>query len=124
LFFIMLITWGNVADFDATAIAVSPEHRDLILGYVHGTIDASAFDGEDGFVTKLARVYLAAHHAAMITSGQLAGGPVKRDKAGALEREYAISDAQGVNALDTTGAGRLYLSLLRSNSGTALGALL
>ena len=75
------IVWADVEAVAPTATDVDVLAQGFILGYVNITLAVARFDGEEGPTTKLARVYLAAHHATMIQ--QLCNsGAVTSDKAG------------------------------------------
>lgn len=97
-------------------IAVAPElstaavaAQIAILAHVNTDLDVSMFDGEGGPMTRLARMYLAAHFGTQIGAGASAGAVVS-ESAGGLSRSYA-SVASSESSLGSTAYGRLYLSL-------------
>jgi hypothetical protein len=107
------IDWADVVAVAPTATDVDALAQTLILDYVNITLAVARFDGEDGPTTKIARVYLAAHHATTIQ--QLCNaGAVTSDKAGDLARAYANNiDSQASVLLQGTAFGKAYLSVVR-----------
>lgn len=104
------ITW-----LDVTGIA--PElcnnaASDAFLAVANKAVDVDMYDGEDGAITRLVRIVLAAHLATIASPEH--NGPVTAESAGGLSRSYAapMSDDAGLSA---SSYGRTYRMLLRSS---------
>lgn len=120
------IVWSDVEAHAPDLSAVAPGAQADILARVNSALAVDEFDGEEGSKTKLGRIYMAAHLAtlaALAASG--ASGAVKIEEVGDLKREYGVSSA-GVGASDyqSTGWGRLYLGLVRTNGGARAGLVI
>jgi hypothetical protein len=83
------IVWTDVTDAITTLPTVPTALQTLILATVNGRVDGDVFDGEDGDITKYARVLLAAHLSVLTTRAATgAAGPVTSQSAGGLSRSY------------------------------------
>lgn len=113
------INWADVTAMASELSTVEAAARKLILDYVNGpALDPASFDGEDGYTTKLARVYLAAHMASPIGKGAAgaAGGPVTSESMGGLSRSYSVgSVASSVDSTGSTDYGRRYEALVKNS---------
>lgn len=111
------ITWDHVLDFEASVSTVPLDAQTAILAHVNAHLYVANLDGEDGPTTRLARIYLAAHHGlgAVPGAGGAGGGPVASESGGdGLSVSYAItSSAMTSGALGETSWGRKYLALVR-----------
>lgn len=109
------ITWADVTSYATTLTTVDPVQQADLLALVNRGFSA-VFDGEDGPKTRLARIYVAAHFAALPGAGeQRAAGPVVSESRGGLSRSYQAISAGGGADSDTwndTQWGRRYLQLL------------
>lgn len=107
------ITWSDVSLLAPELSTVAAGAQTLILAYVNDVHDVDAIDGdgEDGYRTKLARIYLAAHLATKIGTGAGGAGAVTSESVGGLSRSYAVAASSGAE-LETTGYGTAYLGIL------------
>lgn len=113
------IVWQQVVDFDASLEAVPEDAQTTILDHVNSALNLEAFDGEDGYRTRMARIFLAAHlglGAVPGTSGA-GGGAVTSESGGdGLSVTYAVSAAATTDgALSETAWGRRYREIVRSS---------
>lgn len=108
------ITWSDVVLLAPELSAVASGAQTLILSYVNGLLDVTAIDpvGEDGNITKMARIYLAAHCATKIGTGAGGAGAVTSESLGGLSRSYAVQASATAEALKTTGYGVQYLGMI------------
>lgn len=110
------IEWHEVVDHYPALSTFDVHAGDDVVAFVNETVNVDAFGGEDSYKTKLARIHLAAHFAAIASTSALSGGPVKRRRVGDIEEEFATSsspsDSEGMTQ---TAGGRAYLALLRSS---------
>lgn len=87
----------------------------LILSDVAGQVDSATYRSKQ----EQAQRYLAAHLLTISEQGSSgassgAGGPLKREKVGQLEKEYATgstSGVTGVSRLDETKYGRIFVDI-------------
>lgn len=110
------IVWADV-------VAVAPELAELssalytdILGYVNVALVPTEWGGEDSSRLRLARLYLAAHYATMVSRGGSVGeivGFVTSESAGGLSRSYSSGASTGT-VYDATPYGQLFWALFRS----------
>ena len=103
------ILWTSVIAIAPELAATAPEAQASLLGFVNSALDVSKYDGESGPITKMARMYLAAHFASLALLG--AGGPITMERAGQLEVEYAIP--RGKSEYLSTSYGRAFYQLGR-----------
>lgn len=64
--------------------------------------------------------YLAAHLASASASGRAGNAPLQSVSIGGVSKSFAMSVAEGVSILETTGYGREYQRRIRSNIGTRM----
>lgn len=106
------ILWADVTDLAkelATGVPVGGQTK--ILALVNGKID---LDGEDGELTKDARVYFAAHLGTLAKAAGGAIGAVIAQAAGGLSRAYASNSPVGTDPLlDKTSYGQTFRLLCR-----------
>lgn len=122
-----VITWPDV-EAHASALGDVPVAAQTdILAHVNTTLCVTEFDGEDGPKTRLARIYLAAHFGSFAVPGDGGAGgvsgPVKKDKVGEIEVDYADAFA-GTGSGDSsmyrsTSYGRSYLAIVRNSLARA-----
>jgi len=101
----------------ATFIDANTVLVDLILDDVAGQVDTTYGSKEER-----AQRYLAAHLLTLSQQGSTGGssgvsGPIKREKVGQVEREYATasgSGAVGSSRLDETKYGRIFVDIRKS----------
>jgi hypothetical protein len=122
------IVWSDLTDHfnESSLTAVKIAAQTTILAFVNSTngLDPSLFDDEDGPLTKLARLYLAAHLGtlAKITSGiSGAVGPVIAEEGGRLKRQYATLVTGA--ALKTSAYGVVFDELLQQSGARSWIAL-
>ena len=118
------ITWTNVTNHAAELSAVGASAQTDILGFVNDSIDPAFLDGESGYRTKLARIYLAAHFGTIALAagsgglGASAAGPVASKSADGLSISYAVMTA-GMNdpsMLGVTKYGQQYLGIVNTSA--------
>jgi hypothetical protein len=113
------ILWSDVVMIATELTTVSDGARVMILDYVNGpAMDPDCFDGEAGYTTRMARIYLAAHMACSIGTGAsgASGGPVTSESMGGLSRSYSTgSVAASADATGSTDYGRRYESLVNNS---------
>ena len=114
------IVWADVLTVaPELATTVNDGAKVMILSYVNGrAMDPANFDGEDGWTTRLARCYLAAHLGAGVGKGAsgAAGGPVTSESMGGLSRSYSVpSMMSAASALQSTDYGRKYDDLVANS---------
>lgn len=111
----MMIVWADVEimapDLAATPVSV----QDEILALVDETVPATSWGGEASARLRMARIYLAAHHATLWARATDAPGAIASESAGGMSVSYA-SDAAGFAGAPTASTkwGREYLELGRS----------
>lgn len=120
------INWANVLEIAPDAVAtaaltaVPVPLQTIILKWVNGNgIATDVFDGEDGDDTKLARQYMAAHIATLLTGasgGASVAGPIISETEGAISRSYANTVATTSSELDRTGYGSMFKMMARINA--------
>ncbi len=103
------ITWADVTAVAGELANFATAGQTALLSVVNSAsmIDVSAFDGEDGPLTKVARSYLAAHLAASSRNGT--GGALISESAGGLSRSFAAPSTR--SQYFTTSYGQMYLML-------------
>ena len=109
--------WTDVTAFAPDLSSVDASAQADVLAYVNAELDVSAFDGEAGAKTRLARIYLAAHHGAVSLTSSAAAGPVVEEKVGEISQKYgspAATVTGSILFLESTPYGRLYLGLVRT----------
>jgi hypothetical protein len=113
------IVWADVITIATELSTVDGAARVFILTYVNGpAMDPACFDGEDGYTTRMARIYLAAHMGSSIGKGAAgaAGGPVSSESMGGLSRSYgSASVASSVDSTGSTDYGRRYEALVKNS---------
>lgn len=86
------IIWADVTAIATELTSIDGAARVYILAYVNGPgVNPDILDGESGPMTRLARIYLAAHIGSGVGKGASgsAGGAVTSESAGGLSRSYA-----------------------------------
>jgi len=114
------ITWANVVDFDSSLSTVNSNAQTAILAHVNAALNLDAFDGEDGYRTRLARIFLAAHLGASAVPGSSsagAAGPIVSESGGdGLSVTYAVTAAAtSGSSMSETKWGRKYLEMVRTS---------
>lgn len=104
------IVWTDVAALPNVP-TISTTGQAAILGVVNSALDVSAFDGEAGPITKLARMFLAAHFASLAQLGR--GGVLAAESGGGLSRSYAMPPLANRSWYMTTSYGSAFYGLLR-----------
>lgn len=118
------ITWDMVVDFAAELSTVDADAQAAIIAWINEALEVDLFDGEDGPMTKLARIYLAAHFGAMSkpSTGVGAGtttGPMVSSSAGGLTRSFANTLASGGSGtFSQTRYGVQYEGLLKMTTAS------
>lgn len=110
------IDWTNVTNFAPELSTVSAGAQADILALVNTAFAVAEFDGEDGPVTKLARIYYAAHLGTLVGSGA-AGGLVASESAGGLSRSYVAGGSTTSGDLAMTAYGRLLRGMMGRYAG-------
>lgn len=112
------IEWTDVTAFAPALSTVDEAAQDDIIAWVNAAINPDTFDGDDGPIYRIARIYLAAHSALLARQGNSNGaGPVTLETAGGVTRQYANPGGGiALAALDSTGYGKLYKQLLASSN--------
>jgi hypothetical protein len=112
------ITWTMVEAFAAELSTVPASAQTDILDYVNETLAVDHFGGEDSINTKLARIYLAAHHGTITKNGSNGpAGPLLSQSTADLSRTYAAFSPAGSDALlDTTPYGKAFRSMVRRST--------
>ena len=118
------IDWADVTAFVSGLSAVNSDAQDDILAHVNVILKVSEYDDEEGVKTRLARIYLAAHMGTMGLIGSSGSvGPIKKERAGNLEREYdsgsSSSTATTYGDYGDTAYGRMFMAMTRTNPGRA-----
>jgi hypothetical protein len=103
------IAWSDVVAAAPELVSTNPTTQADVVNYVNSILDVSMFDGESGFVTRLARISLAAHVAAMLKLGT--GGPLISESDGKWSRGYAIPMSLRSEYMITS-YGRTFWSLI------------
>lgn len=113
------ITADDLIAYSAAMAAMDPVVMADILNLVNLGFPAlpEIFDGEDGYKTRIARIYIALHFASLPGAGeQRAGGAVTSESRGGLSRSYAAPPtSSGDSEFNDTQWGRRYLLLLRGS---------
>lgn len=108
------ITWTDVTNHFAAQSGVASGARTDILAHVNGYgIAVSKFDGEDGTLTKLARVYLAAHFGALELRGVGGAGQVTQMSEAGVSISFAQPSGGADPVYGSTPGGVAFLSLIR-----------
>ncbi len=112
------IIWTDVTALAPELTSVSSGAQTDLLAYVNTALKVSVFDDETGPMTRLARIYLAAHYATISQQGGAgAAGPVTGESAGGLSRQYASFSPMGSDPLfDVTPYGKAFRGLCRRSS--------
>ncbi len=125
------IIWAHVVGIYPEAEGVDPIHQNAILAMVNTGLNVASFGGEASHKLRMARLYLAAHHAELSlpaaeeTAAQAAGISSKTVSADSLSVSYAAPDTGSTGAslfwdLSSTKWGDQYKMLVRSNPGTRM----
>lgn len=112
------ITWSDVTNHVASLSTLDSNAQTDILAFVNAQVNYGRLDDEAGPLTKLARVYLAAHFGTVL-AGATGGssGPVMEEKAGELSRKYSdLSNLMG-SGLGETSYGRAFQTLVKGAAG-------
>jgi hypothetical protein len=112
------IAWTDVVALPGAArlATLATIYQDVVLAMVNTRVAVDGFDGEDGPLTKLARMYLAAHQATL--GLQKAPGALTGERAGGIDKTFAAPMIQSEFAV--TPYGMLYLTLVRTSPGCRL----
>jgi hypothetical protein len=119
---VAVITWTDVIAHAAELSGVNSRAQEDFLGLANASVNVALLDGETGYKTKLARVYLAAHLATM-DKRKGAAGSVVSQTAGPLSRTYAMQQWLTPSELSLTSYGSNYLTIIR-HSGVRSGFVL
>lgn len=110
------ILWSDITPIYADLSTIDVAAQTMILAYVNGTLGVAVdkFDGEEGPMTKLARVNLAAHMATMCVRGSSGGvGPIQSMSEGSVSVTYAsLASWKSDDVLGTTPPGLVFLLLI------------
>lgn len=112
------IVWADVVALAPEVNAIDDAAKADIIAYVNVALTVANFGGEDHPKTRLARIYLAAHLAAMLRRGVTGGGaagPLVSHSAGGMSRSYAVMSSG--SALSSTSYGSMYEELARTSLG-------
>ena len=110
------ITWTDVEAHAPHLSTVAAGAQANILAHVNTFLTVSAFDGEAGAKTKLARVYLACHFGQLeANAASGAAGPVTSKRLGDMAIGYASPTASAPSTFSETGYGKAYDALARTN---------
>ncbi len=116
----MLIEWQDVVDMrGAASLAdLDVDFQNTILAHVNTFFRVSEWGGEESPRLRLARLYLAAHHGALVYQGTSStGGSVILESAGGVTRQYAAFSPAGSDPIyDMTTWGKLFRQLSRGVS--------
>lgn len=107
------ICWDDVVNHAPALTSVSEKARDDILEYVNTLLNVSVFDGEDGYKTQLARIYLAAHFGTIVIPGGISAGEIASMSEGGVSISFA--SALAGNNLNRTKYGSQYSELVRTS---------
>lgn len=112
------IDWAQVVAFAPGLSTVAIDAQDAILAWANAALNLSAFDGEDGPTTLLARIYLAAHAGTLRAQAAAGGGgPVTMRSVGGVTEQWANpSGGVAYDSLDASPFGKLYRALVRTSS--------
>jgi hypothetical protein len=112
------ITWPDVTGHtsDTALTGVPGGAQTAILNYVNAFINTRLFDGEDGYDTKLARIYLAGHMGlGSLPGATSSGGAIVSESGGdGVSVAYAVP-ANPLDSASETAWGRRYLALARTS---------
>ena len=104
------IVWTDVTALAPELSTISSTTQSDVLNFVNSALNVALYDGESGFRTRLARIYMAAHLASMSKLGP-AGGPLTGESAaGVLSRSYATLATKSMYG--QTAYGQMFLGLL------------
>lgn len=111
------IIWADVTALAPELTRVADAARVFILSHVNGPgMDPASFDGEDGFTTRMARIYLAAHFGAGVGKGAAGvSGPVNSESMGGLSRSYGSAMPTPKDAWGSTAYGRQYEAMVNTS---------
>ncbi len=108
------IAWSDVTALPGASsfVSVSSGAQTMILDVANTALNASAFDGEDGPITKLARVNFAAHICAFEKLG--VSGPLASQSALSLARSFMAPQSKSL--FEQTSFGRVFLTMIRNSA--------
>lgn len=117
------IVWADVVAHASVLSAVGLAQQTDLLALANERLNVEVFGGEDSATTRMARIYFAAHFAALPGAGVAAdgtatAGPVSSEETGGVKRAYAAIAAGGgadADGWDETYWGRRYKVLLRGS---------
>lgn len=111
------IVWSDVTDMASELlVGVTIGAQTKILAYVNSTVNPDAFKGDPSATFDLARIYLAAHYAALSKLGIFAVGPATSKSEGGASISFASLVGPGADPLlGSTSFGRAFLALVRSS---------
>ncbi len=113
------IVWADVTGIAAELATVPVLAQTDLLAYVNTALAVGVFGGETSPKLRLARIYLAAHLATLLTTGGVkSAGPVTSETVGAdsISRSYGGSGSDSRSEWELTAYGRQYASLVRTSS--------
>lgn len=106
------IVWPNVVAFAPELANIAITAQAFALLYVNATVNPTAFDGESGHRTRMARIWLAAHVGAAIGMGSVAG-PIIEETGGGLAEQYQPLATAALGSLGESRYGREYAGMIR-----------
>jgi hypothetical protein len=110
------ITWSDVVAHVSTLSTVDPLQQTDLLALANTRVNVAVFDGEDGQTTRMARIYFAAHFAALPGAGGSApAGPLIGQSRGGLSQQFQGVPQSSANEWLLTQWGRRYWQLLRGS---------
>jgi len=109
------IDWDDVEDLAPELSAVPSAAKTLFLELANTRVRVDLFGGEDAAMTKMARIYLAAHFGAMHPSSGSAqdAGPIASESLGSASFGYAVNSAEASSNYGSTKYGRMFRQLAR-----------
>ncbi len=115
------ITWTDVTNHASELTSVAVAAQTDILAHVNTAFTVDELDGESGPMTKLARIYLAAHLGTLSTQGgAAAAGPVIEEEVGDVRRRFAdLTTSATLTTYEGSSYGKLLNELLRRSAARA-----
>ncbi len=114
------IIWDDVVAFAPELDVVALAAQTDILAHVNAALNVTAFGGEAAPRLRMARIYLAAHHAVLSQrAASDAAGPVQSESEEGVSVTYGQNSVSVIGTdpvLDATEYGKLYRQIIR---GTA-----
>ena len=101
------IIWTDVVALAPELSTTSTTTQTDVLGYANQALNVALYGGEAATSTRLARIYLAAHLAALAKLGT--GGALLSESVGGMSRSYAAPMTKSRLSLTSYGAAFLLL---------------